>query len=426
MKKKTLCLALLLVMTLLCGCNAMSAAEAAIADIGTVTLDSGEKIADAEALVAMLNDAQKENIPNLTELEEAKERLAELESMVEDTQTAIGQIGDVTPDSGSAISKARACYDALKAEGLENAVKDSYSILTDAESTLANQMELLDTFQSRVDAIGEVTLESKDAIDDARYVWRTIQRKGLEAYVADKAEEFCELEAEYGLLHAENLFGQALEAAEEGFVSCALDYFDELCDTYPDAAQIARESELVEILVAYAQAAFDQGLYEETEVTISSLRSNFPDSNALYSALDEELAAVLEAIRPANGELLFNNIGSSYCKFQVSADSKQDSLVKLESADNDSLYMLLYVRAGETASVSVGTGNYIVKYTTGENWYGEDAMFGTNASFSKADDVFEFEISYSGNYVYYSEISITLYTVIGGNMSTVPINEDDF
>ena len=53
-------------------------------------------------------------------------------------------------------------------------------------------------------------------------------------------------------------------------------------------------------------------------------------------------------------------------------------------------------------------------------------MFGSKASFTKADDIFEFTVTYSGGYVYYSDVSVTLYTVVGGNLSTTPIGANDF
>lgn len=58
------------------------------------------------------------------------------------------------------------------------------------------------------------------------------------------------------------------------------------------------------------------------------------------------------------------------------------------STTNPDRYTLFFVRANETATISVKEGEYIIKYTTGLTWYGTEEMFGSTASFTQADDVF--------------------------------------
>ena len=111
--------------------------------------------------------------------------------------------------------------------------------------------------------------------------------------------------------------------------------------------------------------------------------------------------------------------------FTVKAGN-QDALIKVESLSNDSQYTTFYVHANDIATVNVADGKYVVKYALGDTWYGKDCLFGANTAYSKADEVLEFETSYSGNYVYYSQITITLYTVWDGNLSTVTISGDNF
>ena len=88
--------------------------------------------------------------------------------------------------------------------------------------------------------------------------------------------------------------------------------------------------------------------------------------------------------------------------------------------------MLFYVRAGDTYTVYVPDGSYVVKYTTGEYWFGLDSLFGRNATFTQADDIFTFETTTSGGYIYYDSITITLYTVVDGNLETNDISADEF
>lgn len=50
--------------------------------------------------------------------------------------------------------------------------------------------------------------------------------------------------------------------------------------------------------------------------------------------------------------------------------------------------------------------------------------FGVGTDYYKANKLFEFYLSLSGDYVYGTEL--TLYTVSGGNLGMSEINENDF
>ena len=86
----------------------------------------------------------------------------------------------------------------------------------------------------------------------------------------------------------------------------------------------------------------------------------------------------------------------------------------------------MYIAANDTATVHVKAGNYSVKYATGAKWYGEEELFGEQTVYTKADTTAKFETTYSGSYVYYNQITYTLYEVAEGNMSTTEISGEDF
>lgn len=75
--KKAICLLLALVMALsLCACGkskAVKAAQDAIGEIGQVTMDSGEAIKNAEKLYSILTEAEKAKVNNRLDLVEARE-----------------------------------------------------------------------------------------------------------------------------------------------------------------------------------------------------------------------------------------------------------------------------------------------------------------------------------------------------------------
>ena len=109
--------------------------------IGTVTLESEAKILEARAAYDALTARQKAKVTNYAVLTKAEADLAYMKIPAEDKAAAaavdekIGAIGDVTLDSLTAISEARAAYEALT--DLQKSLVTKLSVLTSAENTYA-------------------------------------------------------------------------------------------------------------------------------------------------------------------------------------------------------------------------------------------------------------------------------------------------
>ncbi len=132
--------------------------------IGEVTLASEEAITAARAAYEALTEAQQAQVTNYDKLTAAEARLADLKAAkpVDDMIDAIGQ---VTLESEDAIAAARAAYEALT-EAQQAEVK-SYDKLTSAEARLA-VLKPAKPVEKLIDAIGEVTLGSESDIAAAR------------------------------------------------------------------------------------------------------------------------------------------------------------------------------------------------------------------------------------------------------------------
>ncbi len=142
--------------------------EALITAIGTVTLDSADAIQTAGKGYASLDASLQPEVGNYAELQAAEEayRMAQ----VDEIREAIAVIGTVTLDSGEAIASARAVYE--KYDSDIQAAVDNYDLLTAAEDTLLNLRA--EQVISMIDAIGTVTLDSKEAIDKAQSALRAL------------------------------------------------------------------------------------------------------------------------------------------------------------------------------------------------------------------------------------------------------------
>ena len=138
--------------------------------IGEVTLESEEAIVAARAAYEALTEAQKAQVTNYDKLTAAEARLADLKA-AKAVDDMIDAIGEVTLESEEAIAAARAAYEALT-EAQKAEVK-SYDKLTAAEARLAN-LKAAKPVDDMIDAIGEVTLESEDAIAAARAAYEAL------------------------------------------------------------------------------------------------------------------------------------------------------------------------------------------------------------------------------------------------------------
>jgi hypothetical protein len=93
-------------------------------------------------------------------------------------------------------------------------------------------------------------------------------------------------------------------------------------------------------------------------------------------------------------------------------------LVSLQGEDVSSFYM----EGGTSREVNVPFGSYRIKYASGQNWCGNEELFGQNTLLSEADQTFDFGIV-GGQVVGYT---VELIPQTQGNLSTTSIERGDF
>ena len=166
---------------------AVVAVKELIDAIGEVTLDSGDAIEAACAAYDKLPDAKKalvDNYEKLTAAEEAYTAMVDA-AAAKAAEDLIDAIGEVTLGSGDAIKAAREAYDALT--DTQKELVKNYEKLTAAEEAYT---ALVDAAAAKavddlIDAIGEVTVDSGDAITAAREAYDALtdaQKELVENY----------------------------------------------------------------------------------------------------------------------------------------------------------------------------------------------------------------------------------------------------
>lgn len=123
---------------------------------------------------------------------------------VHDVEQKIAAIGDVTLDSEEAIQAARAAYDALRDQRKEQV--SNYDVLTAAEARLAQlQDEAVAHVEELIDAIGQPVIPaSRAAVEAARAAYDALSRK-LQERVGNY-DVLLAAEARLAQLNAENIY----------------------------------------------------------------------------------------------------------------------------------------------------------------------------------------------------------------------------
>lgn len=103
---------------------------------------------------------------------------------------------------------------------------------------------------------------------------------------------------------------------------------------------------------------------------------------------------------------------------QIKTSGEHHTLVKVERP-NGQLVATRFIRATEKLRIYLPLGTYVLKTTTGRQWYGDQVRFGPDASFSRPNETFP--LNKPGEYW---EVELILQE--GGNLSQSAISEAEF
>ena len=96
-------------------------------------------------------------------------------------------------------------------------------------------------------------------------------------------------------------------------------------------------------------------------------------------------------------------------------------LVGLYDSDGHRV-LSVFVQGGRTEKIKAPLGSYVLKYASGDTWYGYHHLFGPSTQYAKANETFSFTTDSRG----YSGFTVTLYKVAHGNLLTSRISADEF
>ena len=330
---------------------AVAAVKELIDAIGEVTLDSGDAIDAARAAYDELPEAKKalvDNYEKLTAAEEAYTALVDA-AAAKAVDDLIDAIGEVTLESGDAIKAARAAYDALT--DTQKELVKNYEELTAAEEAYTNLVDAAaaKAVDDLIDAIGEVTADSGDAIKAARAAYDALtdtQKELVKNYekllaaeelyeeltasaaaIAQKAAEEArkaQEEAEAAQKAAEEAV-EAAKAAQEAAEAAAAKAGEN--NAAAEEARKAAETAQAAAEAAQTKAEEAQKKAEEAKAGADAAQKAAEENNAAAAA--EAAKAVAEAVKAAEEA---GRSAQSAAQAAQSAAQAADSMLKAQEA----------------------------------------------------------------------------------------------
>lgn len=333
----------------------VKAVEDAINNIGSVTLDSLGAIENAEALFNALSEELKLEVST-----EAKEKLTSARNTYDELKakdeadtnaanavvTLINNIGSVTLDSESAIKAAEDALQALTADQLAKVSKEAKDKLTNARetyNTLKSDNDDIKEVEDAIKAIGTVTLEDKDAIENAEALLEALDDELKEKIDASLKED--------------------LEVAREEY--------NQLLKEKEDADNAAKVNEVKEAINAIGNVTLDsKDKIDEASALYNALPKNLKDS------FDAALLKVLEDAKKKYAELLAANApDSTVFEFgeNGTAEHKDGNEINAGKTFNEGDYTLELTNVSKVydgakdakgnSAIKIGTGSAIGTFT---------------------------------------------------------------
>lgn len=378
----------------------------------------GEVTLESEELIVkaeeLYNALEEDQQEKVKNSEDLFDARAQYDALV--TEDAIDAIGKVTMESKDAIAHAGELYEALSRDA-RNLV-GNYKKLTDAQKELARLEEAVEKASAAIDAIGTVTLESGDKIREARKAYDDLSKDNLQKYLADKLPTLTKAEDEFKQLHSQDLFDTGMAYHEEKKYEEAIACFDTIIADYADTdllddARKAKADSQTEL----ANQAYKKKDYYTALKTLDSVDAEYQQLDN-HKSLRDKVMTALEKARPKNGTKLAGSVGSGRCYFKATAGN-QDVVIKIQNVNKTSKYTMIYLRAGKSKTIKVSDGTYSVKYATGSQWFDKTHLFGDDTECRDAGTV-ALETTYKGNKVYYYSVTLDLSTPMG---SIININD---
>lgn len=329
---------------------------------------------------------------------------------------------ELGPGIEGELDSIQEAYEALSSDGQDQV--ENYGDYLDIRDSYEYCMERVQYAIDAIDGIGVIDENSMDAIEAAQAAYDGVNPMFMDlvtnASDLDGAKEACEQAIiDKGVSETQALI-------DAGKYKDAYNYASEYRSAHMgevDTSDIYAAMQKAELY--WAWELYNQGQIEYVIQMIDDLKSYAANDQISQAAdnLESTLESYVASLEPANGTILDATISGGYGTLTINSGSSP-LLVKVEGYNDPSRYIYVYLRANSTTTFNVPDGDYLVKYASGDTYYGDlaEKPFGPDTKYKQADDIMEFRTTEDSAYIYYSTITLTLYAVSGGNLGTTTID----
>lgn len=131
---------------------------------------------------------------------------------------------------------------------------------------------------------------------------------------------------------------------------------------------------------------------------------------------------VIERLPSPRHNTMYVSRGRSKATIKVNTQKGVDYYLKLVDVESKKTVRSWFVQGGRISQIGVPAGTFYLIVNEGTSWCGAKLGFGPGTVLYRADDTFELEDT--GNQR--NGVEVTLYRVVGGNLSTTGISESEF
>jgi len=110
----------------------------------------------------------------------------------------------------------------------------------------------------------------------------------------------------------------------------------------------------------------------------------------------------------------------------VENGTTEDAVVRLSDATTYQTVRWFFVKASSAHITRIPQGSYRLAYTTGLNWVASDDVFSWQPSYDEFERQIEYDENRDSERVRFHNISVTLNTVLFGNVHTRTITREEF
>ncbi|MGI6108767.1 MAG: PQQ-binding-like beta-propeller repeat protein [Eubacteriaceae bacterium] len=387
-------------------------------DVDNLTLSDSPTVAKISGDYEKLTDAQKQYVSqaDLSKLNKAKETIQNLQQQADDQQQAdavtavINKLPDtVTLSDKSAVEAARTGYDALTDDQKKLVTAETLQKLENAEKAIqqivADNQAAADAVTAKINAIGEVTLNSENSINDAEQSYNSLtdDQKALITAdtlktLTDAKDKLAQLKVDTEVSDYQKLVDAANAAikANDGNIGTSMDAMKAAYDKLSDTAR----AKVSKITAAATQAAVDKAaenhqvkLSDGTIYTVTKADGSSLPYDAKVTAGAQVSAATLASVQknyPDDQILMPFNLevtgyeGQLKVSFPYDTDAYDVSTLKIVHINEDGISDALSVSYsnGTISFITDSTSDFVLigqkKAATPEK--GQDQTTGTDSA----------------------------------------------